>query len=442
MMTRKQAMGAVLGFSAVFCAGAMAQDWPQWRGAGRDGKVEGFVAPKDWPKELTKKWSTVVGLGVATPALVGDKLYVFSRDGGDEVIRCLNAADGKEIWSDKYPSKPATGMSGAHPGPRSSPAVAEGKVVTLGVTGILSCIDATSGKLVWRKDDVKAVPMFFTATSPIIVDGMAVVQLGGRGNGEIVAFDLNSGTEKWKSAGDGPAYASPVLMTVEGVKQIVTMTERELVGVGAADGKLLWKFAPGGGGPGGGAAAGGPGRGGPGGGGPGGGRGRGGGMGGGMGGRGYNAVTPVIDGAMVIFTGTGKGTTAVKIEKKGEAFEAKQVWSNPQIGAQFCTPVLKDGLLYGLSDRGMLFCLNAATGETAWTDNGRRSNYGAMIDAGPVVLTLPSNAELTAFKPGDKGYSEVAKIKVSSGETYAYPVIAGNRVIIKDKEAVTMYTLE
>lgn len=161
-----------------------------------------------------------------------------------------------------------------------------------------------------------------------------------------------------------------------------------------------------------------------------------------MGGRGYNAVTPVIDGAMVIFTGTGKGTTAVKIEKKGEAFEAKQVWSNPQIGAQFCTPVLKDGLLYGLSDRGMLFCLNAATGETAWTDNGRRSNYGAMIDAGPVVLTLPSNAELTAFKPGDKGYSEVAKIKVSSGETYAYPVIAGNRVIIKDKEAVTMYTLE
>jgi outer membrane protein assembly factor BamB len=101
--------------------------------------------------------------------------------------------------------------------------------------------------------------MFFTATSPIIVDGMAVVQLGGRGSGEIVAFDLNTGAEKWKWAGEGPAYASPVLMTVEGVKHIVTMTERELVGVGVADGKLLWKFAPGGGG-GGGARAGGEGR--------------------------------------------------------------------------------------------------------------------------------------------------------------------------------------
>lgn len=439
MITRKHAMGAVLVFSAVFASSALAQDWPQWRGAARDGKIEGFVEPKEWPKQLTKKWSADVGLGGATPALVGDKLYVFSRDGGDEVIRCLNVADGKEIWSDKYPSKAATGMSGAHPGPRSSPAVAEGKVVSLGVTGILSCVDATSGKVAWRKDDIKTVPMFFTATSPIIVDGMAIAQLGGRGNGEIVAYDLNTGTEKWKWAGEAPAYASPVLMSTDGVKQIVTMTERGMVGVAAADGKLLWQFSPQAGAA---APGGGGGRPAPGGGAPGGGRGRGGGMGGGMGGRGYNAVTPVVDGQMIVMTGTGKGTVAVKLEKKGDAFEAKQAWANPQIGAQFCTPVLKDGFLYGLSDQGKLYCLNAATGEKAWIDDAKRSNYGAMIDAGSVVLTLPSNAELTAFKPSDKSYTEVAKIKVSTSETYAYPVIAGNRIFIKDKEAVTMYTLD
>src|SRR5207249_3729345 len=105
-------------------------------------------------------------------------------------------------------------------------------------------------------------------------------------------------------------------------------------------------------------------------------------------------------------------------------------------------PVLKDGLVYGLSDRGTLFCIKASTGETAWTNDNKRSNYGAMIDAGSVVMTLPSNAELTAFKPSDTSYEEVAKIKVASGETYAYPVIAGNRVFIKDKDAVTMYTIE
>jgi outer membrane protein assembly factor BamB len=448
MKIRNRSISAALGFAVLLGAGkAIAQDWPQWRGATRDGKVEGFVAPKDWPKELTKKWSTAVGLGGATPALVGDKLYVFSRDGGDEVMRCLNVADGKEIWSDKYPSKAATGMSGAHPGPRSSPAVADGKVITFGVMGILSCLDASNGKVLWRKDDVKAVPQFFTGTSPMIVDGMCVIQLGGRANGTLVALDLATGNEKWKWSGDGPAYASPVLMTVDGSKQIVTMTERGLVGVAAADGKLLWQSAgqaaagagPGGAAPGGG----GPGGAGPGGGGPGGGRGRGGGgMGGGMGGRGYNAVTPVVDGAMVIITGQGKGTRAVKIEKNGDAFVAKDVWSNPQIGAQFCTPVLKDGLLYGLSDKGTLFCLKASTGETAWTDTGRHTAYGAMLDVGPVVLTLPSNAELIAFKPSDKGFEELAKIKVSSGETYTYPVMAGNRVFIKDKDAVTMYTID
>jgi len=93
-------VAAVLVGASAACA--RAQDWPQWRGANRDAKVSGFTAPKEWPKELTQKWTTPVGAGDATPALVGDKLYVFSREGGDEVIRCLNAADGKELWKDNY----------------------------------------------------------------------------------------------------------------------------------------------------------------------------------------------------------------------------------------------------------------------------------------------------------------------------------------------------
>src|SRR5207248_2030525 len=106
-----------------------AADWPQWRGPNRHAKVTGFAAPATWPKELTKKWSVTIGDGVATPALVGDKLYVFSRQGGDEVIRCLDAADGKEQWQDKYPTRAASGPAGQFPGPRCSPAVANGKVV-------------------------------------------------------------------------------------------------------------------------------------------------------------------------------------------------------------------------------------------------------------------------------------------------------------------------
>src|SRR5262245_45802810 len=174
--------------------GAAAADWPQWRGPHRDAKVEGFSAPSTWPKELTKKWSQPVGNGVATPALVGDKLYVFTREESDEVIRCLNANTGEEIWKKSYQAEGSSGPSGRFPGPRSSPAVAAGKVATLGTSGMLTCWDAATGAQVWQqKDYYRKVPRFFASSSPIIVDGMCVAQLGGDGTGVVVALDLATG---------------------------------------------------------------------------------------------------------------------------------------------------------------------------------------------------------------------------------------------------------
>ena len=104
------------------------QDWPQFRGIGRDGKVTGFKAPASWPAELAQQWKVTVGFGDATPALVGKMIYLNTRQGDDEVILCLDAATGKELWKNTYPSAAVTGPSGSHPGPRSSPVVASGKI--------------------------------------------------------------------------------------------------------------------------------------------------------------------------------------------------------------------------------------------------------------------------------------------------------------------------
>ncbi len=399
----------VAGLVLISATCAFAQDWPQWRGANRDGKVTGFTAPETWPTELTQNWKVTVGTGDATPALVGDKLYVFARQGDDEVTLCLDAASGKELWRNKYAAQAVTGAASRHPGPRSSPAVADGKVVTLGVGGVVSCLDAATGTGVWRKDPFpKVVPQFFTATSPIIVDGMAVAHLGGKENGAIIAFDLATGDQKWQWTVEGPDYASPVLLTVEGTKQIVTLTEKSIVGVGLADGKLLWQlpFTPGR--------------------------------------RAYNSATPIVDGQTVIYTGAGRGAKAVKIEKQADGFAAKELWSNPEVAPQFNTPVLKDGLLYGLSDGGNLFCINAQTGQTAWIDTTEndRGGFAAIVDAGSVILALPSSSELIAFKPSDREYAELARIKVADTPTYTHPVIAGNRVFVKDQETVAMLTIE
>jgi outer membrane protein assembly factor BamB len=424
--------------------GVSAPDWPQWRGANRDGKAAGFQAPKTWPKELTQKWKVAVGDGVATPALVGEKLYVFSRQEGREVLRCLEAATGKELWQEKYDALGASGPASSFSGPRSSPTVADGKVVTFGVRGVLSCLDAATGKVLWRKDDFSGdTPRFFTSASPLVADNLCVAEVGGD-RGGIVASDLASGAEKWKWTGDGPAYASPVLMTVDGTKLIVTQTAAKMIALALSDGKLVWetpfvaeRMA-------------------------------------------YNAATPIVDGSTIYYSGSNRGTAAIRLEKQGDGFAGKELWKNADVAVQFNTPVLKDGYLYGLTAGNDFFCLNAADGKTAWTTpssppaaegaapppreagpdrgpgqgrgpgggpgrggrGGGGRGFGSVVDAGSVLLALTPASQLVVFQPDAKAYAEIARIKVADSPTHAYPVVSGNRIFIKDQDAVTLWTIE
>jgi outer membrane protein assembly factor BamB len=388
-------------------SGLFAQDWPQWRGLNRDGKVTGFSAPQTWPTNLAQKWKVAIGTGDATPALVGNKLFAFGRQDTEEVVSCLDAASGKTLWETKYLADfVVTGPAARHPGPRSSPVVADGKVCVLGVGGILSCLDAASGKVVWRKqttnDFLGIGYKVDAAMSPVVVDGRCIVAVGGKTNGAFIAFDLASGEAKWKWDGDGPAFASPAVMTVAGMKQIVTLTTKYLVGLGVSDGKLLWQvpFE---------AAQG-------------------------------NNTTPIIDGQTVIYTGQGKGLMAAKIEARGSRFTVTPLWTNATVGARFTTPVLKDGLLFGYN--GSLFCASAQTGATLWTDAAKRGQSAAMLDAGSVILALTGNSELVAFKPGDKEYSELAHIKVADTELWAHPVVAGKRIFVRDLTSVALWTMD
>ncbi len=464
-----------------------AQDWPQWRGPDRSAKASGFQAPKTWPKSLTQKWKITVGDGVSSPALVGDKLYVFTRENGTEVLRCLNAADGEELWRDSYDSLGATGPAQSFSGPRSSPAVAEGKVVTVGVRGMVSSVDAANGKVLWRKDDFKAYPNFFPSSSPLIAHGLAIAQLGGRQNGAVVAYDLTTGAEKWKWNGPSPAYASPALLTVGTSHYVIAQTESQVVAVDAATGQLAWESeAAGQDGPGGGAGGGG---------------GRG-------GGRDYKAATPIIDGSNLILA--GRSIRALKLEKAGDRLTARELWNNAEKSVQFNTPTLRNGLLFGLSGANELFCVRAKDGTTAWSapfpsaeapasesprptaqrrsfnpdpavagqivsvaqaDPGRpgggqgrpggpggpggrrgggggggmgggRGGYGNIVDAGSALLAITPAGDLVVFEPSDAGLNVLASYKVSAGQTHAYPVLSGKRIFIKDGNDLTLWTVE
>ncbi|MHC4742980.1 MAG: outer membrane protein assembly factor BamB family protein [Planctomycetota bacterium] len=434
----------------MFASCVWAQDWPQWRGPNRDGKVSKFAAPEKWPAELTQKWKLEVGVGTdSSPALVGDRLYVFTRQGGDEVTLCLNADTGKEIWKDKYEAEARTSADRGHAGPRSSPAVANGMAVTFGISGTLSCLDASSGNLKWRKNDFPGdLPRFNTAMSPIIVDNLVIGQFGGQNNAAVAVYDLAGGDQKWKWSSPGASHSSPSVMTVAGTKTVVVMTAKNVVGINVANGTLLWEmpFDPG---------------------------------------RSRQCTTPIIDGQTVICCGgQGRGMKAVKIKKQGDKFVLEELWTYTDNYVEYNTPVLKNGLLFAFSNRGSFFCVDAKTGQTAWTQpsasarledltggvarapavfasqrgggmrggrggmrGGRRGGmggggFGSVVDAGKVLIGLNSSAKLVVFQPAKDAYKELASYKVSEGQTYAYPVVSGKRIFIRDQETVAMWAIE
>jgi outer membrane protein assembly factor BamB len=390
-----------------FSTDLYSQDWTQFRGPGRDSKVTGFKAPGSWPAELTQQWKIKVGTGDATPVLVGKNIYLNTRQGGNEVILCLDASTGKELWRDSIPVLSAIGPASSHPGPRSTPAVANGKIVTFGLSGILSCLSTSDGKLLWRKENpTNAIPQFYTGMSPLIIDDICIVHVGTKDKGEVLALDLNTGNEKWKWSGDGPAYASPSLMTIGGKKCIVVQTEKNLIALNFSDGKLLWQTAtlP-------------------------------------MQ-RFYNCVSPYINGNRIYYTGQGTGTKAIEVSKQGNNYITKELWSSTEVGAKWNTPVLIGGYLYGFTDQRRIYCLNAADGQTAWIDNTTNSDFATIVDCGSVIIGSSSTGYLIVMKPDPKAYSEVVKYKVSETPVYAFPVIAGNIIYVKDAESLIKYIIE
>jgi outer membrane protein assembly factor BamB len=395
----------VLRWSGILLAAAalQAQDWPGWRGAGRDGKLSGFKAPATWPQNLQKGWSVEVGIGHATPALVDGRLYVHARQDEDEVILCLDAATGKELWRDRLaaPYQMDPTAEGHGKGPKASPAVAGGRVFTFGINGIVSCLDASTGKVVWRHES-KACPQYGVAMSPIVFDDLCVVHLGGAGKGAITAFEAATGKVRWSWDGDGPGYASPILASIGGKPQLITQTQSFAVGLSPSDGKLLWKLE-------------------------------------------YktnydqNSVTPVAFDNTVILSGFKNGTVAVKLD--GD--KPEESWKTTEVSMYMSTAVLKKDRLFGFSEkkRGQFFCLDATSGKVLWTGDARQGENAALVDGGDVMLALTTEKLLVVFDASDQAYKERARWTVAETATWAHPVVSGASIYIKDEKHLTRWTL-
>lgn len=379
--------------------------WPQWRGHNRDGLVNDASVPGSWPKTLKEEWKVTVGVGHSSPVVANGRIYVFARQGEEEVLLCLDAATGKEIWRSaetiSYEMHPAARGHGK--GPKSTPVLSNGNVYTLGITGALSCHDARTGKLKWHKEFskqyAKTSPLFGTAMSPIVHNGLLIAHVGGHDKGALTAFDPETGAVKWSNDYDGPAYASPIVVTLAGVPQVVTFMQKDFVGAEMTTGRLLWKLPS---------------------------KTR------------YdeNIVTAISYKELLIFSREDQGLAAIRLVRQGNEIVPREVWRNTDNQLYMSTPVLQGNLLVSLSERqkGQFFAINADTGKTVWQSPGRMGENAAILNlGGKVMLLLTNEAKLLVLSATANEFVPLAEYSVANSPTWAHPVVIRNRVLIKDE---------
>lgn len=406
LMKRHQGFWTLLAL-ALF----VAADWPGWRGPARDGHAPGVQLPEKWsPDSLRVVWRVPVGSGYSSPVIAGGKLYLHAREADQEVVLCLDAATGNEIWRAPYPAPyemhPAARGHGL--GPKATATVTDGKVFAFGISSILTCLEARDGKILWQRDlkeDFDAEPAEYgTAGSPLVDAGRVVVPVGGKRGGAVMAFRTDTGEMIWKAVpGEMPAMSSPLTATLVGVPQVITFTEKHFVGLDPQTGRVLWKhpFTT-------------PYR--------------------------QNIVTPVVVDNLVIASGTGQPGFALRVDKNGESLGATEVWTNPRFQLYTSSPIAVGHYVYGLNWRGELVSVNARDGKTAWTKAGF-GKYATIVVAGDQLLVLASGGELTVVAADPKAFRELARFKLTEAETWSHLAVVENRLYIRDLQEVTCFEL-
>lgn len=319
-------------------ASAGATDWPQWLGPTRDGVSTETVTP--WKSAPNVVWRQNVAEGHSSPIVAGGTVYLHTRvaDKDEEEVRAFDAKTGEPRWRTPYPRSSFGSPFGT--GPRGTPAFADGKIYTLGVTGILSCLDASDGKLVWQVDTLKRFKgnnlLFGVSNSPLIEGRMVLVNVGAKG-ASIVAFDKMTGEVVWQALDDGASYSSPIAFGEGANRQVVFLTQDGLVSLRPTDGTVFWRFR-------------------------------------------FrdllseSSTTPVKIGDVLLGSSVTYGSIGLKLGKADTKPDATKLWKNNELTCYFSTPVAVGiehvYLVTGTAippASATLHCVETKTGKTLWS---------------------------------------------------------------------------
>lgn len=384
---------------------AFADDWPQWLGPARNGATREVILP--WTEAPKVLWRKPVGEGHSSPIVAQGKVFLHVKvDGKDEEeILVLNAGTGEEIWRRSYPRAPFKSPFGN--GPRSTPAATGENLYTLGVTGILTGWDVSSGRRLWQVDTLAQFNasnlLFGTSCSPLVDGDRVLINVGGPG-ASIVAFRKDSGEVAWKTLDDRASYSSPVMMGSGKDRQIIFLTQQGLVGLAPHDGKLLWKFPL-------------------------------------VDKLSESSTTPVFSNALLIGSSVTFGSVALRLEDLDGAMRPVEAWRNPKLTCYISTPISagKDELFLVTGTiipppSATLRCVEGSTGKILWSKGEIGEYHAALLRTGNgKLLLLDDGGNLALLDPDPKEYKELARSKVC-GPTWAHPALAGGRLYLRDKK--------
>lgn len=394
--------------SLFLCCGlGLAGDWPQWLGPNRDNSTTEKIAPwKNAPKVV---WHVPLAEGHSAPVVAGGRVFmhVLGKEPETEEVIAINAADGDMLWKRPYPRVKFSSLFGQ--GPRAAPAVDGDRLYTLGVTGILTCWEESTGKQLWQIDTLKQFNatnlMFGVSCSPLIEGKNVFVNVGGKG-ASIVALDKMTGKTAWQALDDKASYSSPIAMGSGKSRQVVFLTGQGVASLNPENGSVFWQYP--------------------------------------MRDRLFeSSATPVRSGDYLLASSITFGSAGLKLTQAGDKPAVEEAWKNTTLTSYFATPVCVGPehafLVTGSNPlarvhEAALQCIETRTGKVLWSKPKVGEYHATLLKTGDdKLLMLDDAGNLILLDPNPKEYRELARSKVC-GKTWVHPALANGRLFVRDEK--------
>lgn len=407
------ALTAVL-FTITVTFTAAAADWPQWRGPARDGQVAGPAWPDSLkPDRLKQVWRAQLGASYSGPLADAERVYTTeSRDQAHEAVIAFDRATGRQLWRVQWEGYQKVPFFARSNGDwiRATPALADGRLFVGGMRDVLVCLDAATGREVWRVDFPgqfqKPPPDFGFVSSPLVVSNAVFVQAGGG----VAQLDAATGRLRWTALEDGggmmgSAFSSPVLATLGGTPQLVVQTRTDLAAVAADTGRLLWRqpikaF------------------------------------------RGMNILTPVVTGPDTLFTSAyGGETQGWRTGRSGDAWQLTEAWKL-KLEGYMASPVLVGGHAYFHLRNQRAACVDVAAGTLKWESGEKFGKYWSLVANGKRILALDERGELLLLAANPEKFDLLDRRKVSESDTWAHLGVSGTDLLVREREALAVWRWE